>query len=871
MVSKYVKEITRREIQLVARHIADRFRNIVVHWDPHESATNWKKIVILEGNLVDGKEMTETEWWISKRGDGFHEAFHLLLTDSKVYLDFVNGYPYINKQIVKWVANCIEDAAIERLGVNIYPNALQKIRFTNEYWFLNNPDWGTGVIALVHGINMLGKVGDVPEAIKAQPDVMEQLYKIAPYIKEGREALSTEARMEAARKILETIRPYVEAHKPCFEGRSVPGLDEMRGKYTGSSAEDMEYSEDTHRKSVTIRFEKERKEAEEEAEESPAEEKATESETDSSAGADADEEEKGDDAADESGDDKSEENTDESEPTGDDDADSDEDEVDESADDEPAKSASLKEKPHDDGSEDEEEARELPEEAESADGADLSDEDDEEPDEADGEDEAPDDEEECDGAGGSEDLDESGNHSDDDAGEDDDSELDDGADSSGDDRMDVDEFGLDDDDLGRLDASLPSAKGDESHEPEDDAPVDEADPHETDGSESDDSAEANSDSRDTAPEGSPSSLKDGADVRDDDPEAPTGYVPEEVEDKIGDFDLESEKETLEKLIDAEIARERAEEEKRRSMMEDPSSERLTALMAPTLPVCHRGVRLVVSETSDRIDYRLLEMFEKEKQEVEPYVRFFVEEFRKTLRPKNTARKTGLVCGKVDPSRLYAFAAYGEIKIMEKPGEPGCIPDVAELALLDCSGSMGGESISRARQVAYLLARTNQQLKVPYSIVGWWADSSALIVRHRRAIPFSKCFQRDITERIADIQAREQNRDGYTLRVGTQELLQRPERIRILNFIFDGMPYHGGTSYEYRDGIDYTKDEVILDVARAVREAQEKGIVVLGYYIGREGHFPAAQFMIPYCIHVNDFAALPYIVADRRRRLLQRLL
>mgnify|MGYP000171806367 FL=1 len=64
-----------------------------------------------------------------------------------------------------------------------------------------------------------------------------------------------------------------------------------------------------------------------------------------------------------------------------------------------------------------------------------------------------------------------------------------------------------------------------------------------------------------------------------------------------------------------------------------------------------------------------------------------------------------------------------------------------------------------------------------------------------------------------------NKDGYSIRVATEELLHRPERKKILIVLSDGLP----SAYEKNDGKK--------DVNDAVRKARKAGISVISIFFG----------------------------------------
>ena len=67
-----------------------------------------------------------------------------------------------------------------------------------------------------------------------------------------------------------------------------------------------------------------------------------------------------------------------------------------------------------------------------------------------------------------------------------------------------------------------------------------------------------------------------------------------------------------------------------------------------------------------------------------------------------------------------------------------------------------------------------------------------------------------------------NKDGYSIRVATKDLLARREAKKVLVVLSDGLPS------DYNDG----DKQGMNDVKEAVREARRKGVVVIPIMFGR---------------------------------------
>lgn len=146
-------------------------------------------------------------------------------------------------------------------------------------------------------------------------------------------------------------------------------------------------------------------------------------------------------------------------------------------------------------------------------------------------------------------------------------------------------------------------------------------------------------------------------------------------------------------------------------------------------------------------------------------------------------------------------------------------ETAFFLLIDRSGSMGtglGNGNSKLFTALMTAAMIEEALKgIAYTkIVAF--DGGSNVVEHCVIKDFeqkeigSRCF--DATTQLA---AGNGNKDGYSIRAASMELVKRCEKRRILVVLSDGLPS------AYR-----SEDEAIEDVRSAVHEAKRRGIVVI---------------------------------------------
>lgn len=164
---------------------------------------------------------------------------------------------------------------------------------------------------------------------------------------------------------------------------------------------------------------------------------------------------------------------------------------------------------------------------------------------------------------------------------------------------------------------------------------------------------------------------------------------------------------------------------------------------------------------------------------------------------------------------------GEKSIMMKRGKP-ITADCAVFELVDNSGSMAGQKFKLARLTAGALEIALHGLaSLKISLFCTKSTTRHDTIKDfdavgpaNRSIAFGSITNASIT-------AGGGNKDGYSIRVATRELLKRSEKNKVLVIISDGEPT------DYRGGTVQGRE----DVRKAVAEAKKKGIVVIALLIG----------------------------------------
>ena len=180
---------------------------------------------------------------------------------------------------------------------------------------------------------------------------------------------------------------------------------------------------------------------------------------------------------------------------------------------------------------------------------------------------------------------------------------------------------------------------------------------------------------------------------------------------------------------------------------------------------------------------------------------------------------GLTAGTLDGTLLHHLIS-SDLHVFKKKGEFE-ETEVAGYLLLDNSGSMGNGPRSNRAHASNALAVIEEGFKeiMPLKIAAF--DSSGnQSVRHQVIKEFDEVGVCNFSYNFGRKgHSGGGNKDGYSIRVATKQLMERPEEEKILIVASDGMP----TAY---DGEPYGS----TDVKAAVQDARRKGIRVVGMYM-----------------------------------------
>lgn len=232
----------------------------------------------------------------------------------------------------------------------------------------------------------------------------------------------------------------------------------------------------------------------------------------------------------------------------------------------------------------------------------------------------------------------------------------------------------------------------------------------------------------------------------------------------------------------------------------------------------------------------------------------IEEIRVALETKKSYDIRGLNRGRLHTGSLYKLA-IPDPTVFSKKTLPGDTPELAVFVLVDLSGSMDGNRIRSARNAACVLSETCRALKITHKISGFSAGRHNYNVYHYKAVDWESTDSSPIDNFIA----LQENRDGYSSRIATNELLMRAEPKKVLFMLSDGSPCHGGTTYMGDLGEN--------DTRQAALEAKKKGVNLISLFFGSSGMIPAFQYMYDNPVYVDDLNLLPIRLGEVFKKVL----
>lgn len=197
-----------------------------------------------------------------------------------------------------------------------------------------------------------------------------------------------------------------------------------------------------------------------------------------------------------------------------------------------------------------------------------------------------------------------------------------------------------------------------------------------------------------------------------------------------------------------------------------------------------------------------------------------------LERKNSHPRNHLHFGRLDKNLLRYFLEE-QPRLFYKKHQPSWEIDAAFALLVDCSASME-DKMNETKVGITLFHEALKSVKVPHEIAGFWEDANEAIPERQpnylqTVIDYSSSLNPASGPEILQLNAEEDNRDGFAIRIMTERILRRSEKQKFLLVFSDGEPA----------ALNYAQNGII-DTHEAVVEARKQGIEVINVFLSKGG-------------------------------------
>jgi nitric oxide reductase activation protein len=261
-------------------------------------------------------------------------------------------------------------------------------------------------------------------------------------------------------------------------------------------------------------------------------------------------------------------------------------------------------------------------------------------------------------------------------------------------------------------------------------------------------------------------------------------------------------------------------------------------------------------------------YEKNKVAIAPYQKKLKQMIEKTLEHKKTLPRNDLHFGRLS-KKLLRLLTDENPRLFYKKHQPSMQIDAVFSLLVDCSASMY-DKMEQTKLGITLFHEALKFVSVPHQIVGFWEDTNEATETKQpnyfqTVISFEHSLKKASGPEIMQLEPEEDNRDGFAIRVITEQMIKRTEKQKFLLIFSDGEPAAFG--YEQNG---------IVDTHEAVIEARKLGIEVINVFLANgeidEGQKKTIQNIYgKYSILVPDIAELPDVLFPLLKKLLYKSL
>ncbi|WP_010531989.1 vWA domain-containing protein [Lentibacillus jeotgali] len=260
----------------------------------------------------------------------------------------------------------------------------------------------------------------------------------------------------------------------------------------------------------------------------------------------------------------------------------------------------------------------------------------------------------------------------------------------------------------------------------------------------------------------------------------------------------------------------------------------------------------------------VKLYHQYADEIAPYQRRLSKTIEKMLEHKRQSPRSNLTTGRLS-KKLVSAATEEFPRLFYKKDEESKEMDAAFTLLVDCSASMLNK-MEETKKGIVLFHEVLKDLKIPHSIIGFWEEATAVKDQFQPNYfhvihSFRDSLYQNNGAKIMQLEAQEDNRDGYSIRVAAEELEARSEKNRFLLVFSDGEP--AASNYN---------ENGIVDTTLAVSETRKKGMDVIGMFLA-EGHISEQEDELMRNIYGRERIMIPTVseLPEHFAPLLKRLL
>ena len=257
-------------------------------------------------------------------------------------------------------------------------------------------------------------------------------------------------------------------------------------------------------------------------------------------------------------------------------------------------------------------------------------------------------------------------------------------------------------------------------------------------------------------------------------------------------------------------------------------------------------------------------YEHHRETIVPYQKKLTQTIEKVLEHKKIHPRTDLHAGRLN-KKLLRFFMEEHPRLFYKKHETSPLLDAVFVLLVDCSASMY-DKMEETKRGIVLFHESLKSLRVPHKIVGFWEDTNEANSSYQpnyfqTVIDFDMSLKMRHGTEIMQLEPQEDNRDGFAIRLMTQELQKRNEKQKFLLVFSDGEPAAFG--YDQNG---------IVDTHEAVMEARKLQIEVVNVFLANGMITESQQKTIEniyghYSVLVPNVEQLPTFLAPLLRKLL----